>query len=114
MSTLDTDIWVDLPERQYIRLTNLCVKMGCTALSPTVYVLPDGKLVNFLFRVNGIRGFAAEYKSAVSARLETQTVKALPLERILKSKKAIRRDKDAIHILNIEKFLKERKKFRAL
>src|SRR5438445_8001945 len=33
MSTLDTDIWVDLPERQYIRLMNICVKLGGTPLA---------------------------------------------------------------------------------
>ncbi|MNC99519.1 hypothetical protein D3C83_178410 [compost metagenome] len=79
-----------------------------------MYVLPDGKMVNFLFRVNGIRGFSAEYKNAVTARLETLPVKVLPLERILKSKKAIRRDKDLNHIREIEKFLKQRKKVEAL
>src|SRR5229473_6509074 len=69
MTTLDTDIWVELAERQYIRLLNMCVKQGATALSPTVYVLADGRVVNFLFRVDGIRSFAAEYPNAISARL---------------------------------------------
>jgi hypothetical protein len=114
MGTLDTDIWVDLPERQYIRLLNLCTKLGATPMAPTLYILSDGRPVNFLFSVNGVRNFAAEYKNAVTAKLEGLSVKVLPLERILKSKKTIRRDKDAAHIFEIEKFLKQKKKLDAL
>src|SRR6185503_8031851 len=62
VSTLDTDIWIDLPERQYVRLMNLVLKQGGTALAPTLYALSDGRLVNFLFIVHGVRDFASEYK----------------------------------------------------
>jgi hypothetical protein len=110
VTTFDTDIWVDLPPRQYIRLTNLLVKQGAIPMSPTVYVLEDGRTVNFLFHVNGIAGFNTEYRGSVTAKLEDQTVRVLPLEKILKSKKAIRRDKDLIHILLIERVLSNRKK----
>ena len=92
MTTLDTDIWVDLPERQYIRLTNLCVKQGASALAPTLYVLADGRVVNFLFRVDGIRSFKTEYKNAVLANIGGEEVRVLPLSRILQSKKTILRD----------------------
>ena len=114
MGTLDTDIWVDLPDRQYIRLLNLVTKFGGTVLSPTIYVLPDGKVVNFLFSLNGLRSFREEYKKAVRARLEDQEVAVLPLRRILASKKAIRCDKNANHILEIEKFLKRKKELESL
>jgi hypothetical protein len=106
MNTLDTDIWVDLPTRQYMRLWNLIRAQGGTALSPTLYVLEDGKLVNFLFAVTGLRKFAAEYKDAVTRKIEGVAVKILPLERVLKSKKTILRDKDRVHIPLIENVLK--------
>lgn len=109
VTTLDTDIWVDLPTRQYPRLMNMCLGQGATALSPTVYVLSDGQVVNFLFSVNGLRSFAHEYKSAVWKKLEGLRVKVLPLERILKSKRTIMRDKDLLHIHYIERMLKARK-----
>lgn len=111
-TTIDTDIWVDLPERQYIRLMNLCLSQGGTAMAPTLYVLADGRVVNFLFRVDGIKSFSTEYKNAIVARIENQAVKVLPLERILKSKKTVLRDKDKLHILLIERFLKCKKKLR--
>lgn len=109
MNTLDTDIWVDLPTRQYMRLWSLIRAQGGTALSPTLYVLEDGKLVNFLFAVTGLRKFAAEYNGAVMRKIEGVAVKILPLERVLKSKKTIRRDKDLAHIPLIENVLKARR-----
>ena len=107
--TFDTDIWVDLPERQYIRLTNLLAKQNATLLAPTLYVLEDGKVINFLFQVHGLRSFATEYKNAGNAKLDGETVKVLPLERILKSKKTILRDKDKVHIPLIEQVIAAKK-----
>jgi len=112
VTTLDVDLWVDLPERQYIRLMNLVLKQDGTALAPTLYALADGRLVNFLFTVHGVRSFDAEYRNAVEAKIEGQPVKVLPLERILKSKQTVLRDKDRLHILHIERFLKGRKKMK--
>jgi hypothetical protein len=107
---MDVDLWVDLPTRQYIRLWNLIRAQGGSALSQTLYVLEDGKVVNFLFAVTGLRSFTTEAKRAVAARLEGLPVKLLPLERILKSKKAILRDKDLPHIRLIENVLRGRKR----
>jgi predicted nucleotidyltransferase len=42
--------------------------------------------------------------------VEGVRIKLLPLERILKSKQAILRDKDVAHIFHIKRFLKGRKK----
>jgi hypothetical protein len=112
VSTLDVDIWVDLPERQYIRLMNLVLKQGGTTLARTLYALADGRLVNFLFSVHGVKDFNTEYEGAVEARIEGEPVKVLPLERILQSKKTVLRDKDRLHILQIERFLKGRKRLK--
>jgi hypothetical protein len=110
VTTIDVDIWVDLPERQYIRLMNLVLKQGGTALARTLYALADGRLVNFLFTVHGVKDFNTEYKGAVNVNIEDEPVKVLPLERILQSKKTVLRDKDRIHILLIKRFLKGRKR----
>jgi hypothetical protein len=32
-TTLDTDIWIDLPERQYVRVLNLCQKFDAEILA---------------------------------------------------------------------------------
>jgi hypothetical protein len=110
MSTMDIDLWVDLPTRQYIRLWNLIRSQGGSASSQTLYVLEDGRVVNFLFSVTGLRSFAAEFRDAVTHKLEGLEVRVLPLARILKSKKVIRRAKDLTHIPEIEKVLRGRRK----
>jgi hypothetical protein len=109
LNTMDIDIWVDLPTRQYMRLWELIQQQGGSALSKTLYVLEDGKVVNFIFEVTGLKEFATEYASALNLRIEGLRVKVLPLTRILKSKKTIQRDKDMAHIPEIEKALKARK-----
>ena len=110
LNTMDTDIWVDLPTRQYTRLWNVIRSQGGSALSQTLYVLADGKVVNFLFEITGLKNFAAEYRNALLVKMEGLPIKVLPLARILKSKKAILRDKDIAHIPRIEKVLKAQKK----
>lgn len=109
LNTMDTDIWVDLPTRQYMRLWNIIRSQGGSALSQTLYVLSDGKVVNFLFRVTGLRSFAAEFRGALKGRMEGLPVRILPLTRILKSKRAVMRDKDIAHIPHIERVLKAQK-----
>ena len=110
LNTMDTDIWVDLPTRQHLRLWNIIRSQGGSALSQTLYVLDDGKVVNFLFEVTGLNSFAAEYRNALTLKMEGLKVKVLPLARVLKSKKAIMREKDIAHIPHIERALRARKK----
>ena len=107
--TLDTDIWVDLRPRQYMRVMNLCLQDGATMLSKTVVELKDGHLVNFLFEVHGINGFAYEYGRAKQIKWLGMEIRVLPLRRILKSKKFIMRDKDLAHIHLLEKTLELQK-----
>src|SRR6201999_3601891 len=59
-TTLDTDIWIDLPERQYVKLMHMAQKQGGTILARTVCALSDGSLVNFLFSLTGLKRFATE------------------------------------------------------
>jgi hypothetical protein len=114
VTTIDTDLWVDLPERQYVRLMNLVMRQGGTPVAPTLYALSDGRLVNFLFTVHGLKNFDAEYRGAIDATIEGEPVKVLPLESILKSKRTVLRDKDRLHILQIERFMRGRKRLRGM
>lgn len=43
-TTLDTDIWVELPERQFVKLTKIILELGGTMLAPTVAALADDSL----------------------------------------------------------------------
>lgn len=82
-TTLDTDLWIDLPERQSMRTINLSLRLGAQMIRKTVVALSDGSLVNFLFRVDGLVSFATEWRRAVDVPWQGGTVKVLALERII-------------------------------
>jgi hypothetical protein len=105
-TTLDTDIWMDLPPRQYMRVLNLCRRLGATLRANTVVDLSDGSTVNFLYEVHGLRGFEYEYQHAKRVRWLQTEVAVLPLERIYASKKFVGRPKDLAHLPLLEQTMK--------
>lgn len=107
-TTLDTDIWLDLPARQYMRVINLCLRQRAQVHANTVVDLSDGSTVNFLYEVHGIHGFAAEYQRAKKLAWLGTVVAVLPLERIYASKKFVGRPKDLAHLPLLEQTLRLR------
>lgn len=108
-TTLDVDVWIDLPERQYMRVQNLARAAGCVVAASTVVYTADGTPVNFVYEVTGLRTFQHEFKHAVQLPFRGKRIPVLKLERILKSKQAIRRDKDLPHIIHIRDLLRCRR-----
>ena len=111
-NTMDIDVWIDLPPRQYMRLLNLSRKLGATIAANTVVYLEDGTPVNFVYEVTGLGAFAQEQRHVTRARIHGHDVPVLRLERIMKSKLAIQRDKDKLHIILIRDFLRCRRGLR--
>ncbi len=105
-TTLDTDIWVDLPPRQYIRVLNLCRRLGAEVRANTVVDLSDGSTVNFLYEVHGLRSFRYEYQHAKRVKWLETDVAVLPLARIYASKKFVGRPKDLAHLPLLEQTMK--------
>lgn len=97
-TTLDTDLWINLPPRQYMRILNLCRALGATVRANTVVDLVDGSIVNFIYRVDGLRSFGYEFKRAKRLRWLGATVAVLPLPRIYRSKQTVGRPKDIAHL----------------
>ena len=97
-TTLDTDLWIDLPPRQYIRVLDLAVELGAIIRANTVVELSDGSLVNFLYEVHGLFSFGAEYRRARRIRWLGAEVRVLPLARIFASKERVGRPKDLAHL----------------
>ncbi len=97
-STLDTDFWIDLPKRQYMRVINRAIRLGAQALSPNVVEFPDGSRIDFLYSVGGLRSFTSEYARAHHCEWLGLTIAVLPLERIYHSKSVIARPKDLLHM----------------
>ncbi|HEY3855759.1 MAG TPA: hypothetical protein VGO67_15330 [Verrucomicrobiae bacterium] len=108
-TTLDTDLWIDLPPRQYMRVLRLCETLGATVRANTVVELSDGSAINFLYRVDGLLGFVREFRHARRVKWLGTTVAVLPLARIIASKKAVGRPKDLAHIPLLEQTIKLRK-----
>jgi hypothetical protein len=105
-TTLDTDIWIDLNSRQYMRVLNLCRQLGATVRANTVVDLNDGSTVNFLYEVHGLRGFQYEYQRAKRVRWLQTEVAVLPLQRIYASKKFVGRPKDLAHLPLLEQTMR--------
>jgi len=105
-TTLDTDIWIDLPSRQYMRVLNLCRRLGAEVRANTVVDLSDGSTVNFLYELHGLRSFDHEYQRARKVKWLQTDVAVLPLERIYASKKFVGRPKDLAHLPLLEQTMK--------
>ena len=106
VATLDVDLWLDLPSRHYMRAVNLALAQGAKLARNTVVELVDGTLVNFIFEVTGLRGFASELRKARKLRFHGMDVPVMPLESIRKSKKVIMRPKDTAHVHYINETLR--------
>ncbi len=112
-TTLDTDLWIDLPPRQYMRVLRLCQKLGAATRANTVVELTDGSIINFLYRVDGLLTFAHEFRRACRLNWLGTIVAVLPLSRILASKKAVGRPKDLAHLPLLEQTIQAKKRSRA-
>lgn len=94
LMTVDYDIWVRLPERQYVRLLTIVQRHGGTIRARTLYELSDGTQVNAVFQPDGLRSFEIEWKTSRWGKLENTPIKVLPLRRVIASKQAANREKD--------------------
>lgn len=110
--TLDADLWVDVPERQYMRLINLALGLGAKMMRQTVVSLADDSLVNFCYRLDGLASFNTEYRRAALFEWEGSVVRVLPLERIIRSKEAAGRDKDHAVLPILRDIVASRKRLR--
>lgn len=94
LMTVDYDFWVRLPERQYVRLLTIVQRQGGTIRAGTLYELSDGTQVNAVFKPDGLRSFESEWKGCRLGKLEGISVRVLPLNRVIASKRAANREKD--------------------
>ena len=112
LMTVDYDFWVKLPERNYVRLLQIVRRQRGTILARTFYELVYGTQVNAVFRPDGLRSFDVEYKSARVSQLEGQTIRVLPLPRVIASKKASAREKDLAVLPILQRTLRLRRRLR--
>jgi hypothetical protein len=110
--TQDIDLWFE--GGQGDRLTEACRKIGATyywRTSPPKIYGPGIDQVDVVWNCHGLKSFADEYENAVSAEVAPGlTVKVLPLERIIVSKRAAGRLKDKAALPMLRDALKTLKK----
>ena len=111
-ATVDTDIWIDLPVRQYVRILAIAKRLGANILSGCVIGLRDDHRIDFIDRIDGLASFATEWKRAIPLEWAGAKVKVLPIERLIRSKEAANRPKDQIHLSVLRDFLKSMKLLR--
>jgi hypothetical protein len=105
-STVDVDIWIGLPARQYMRVINLCRKLNATVQSRNKVYLSDATPVDFIYEIHGLQIFEKEYARARWLSFHGLKTPVLSLKQICQSKEAIGRDKDKLHVLLIRQVLK--------
>jgi predicted nucleotidyltransferase len=108
-TTLDVDIWINLPPRQYMRVQQVARRVGGVVAANTVVYLEDGTPVNFIFAVDGLKSFESEVENTERLKFHGKRIRVLKLERILKSKETVARDKDLAHIIHIRNLLRCRR-----
>lgn len=92
-STLDYDIWINLPPRQYIRVINVAHKLGAELFSNQSVAL-NGLSVDFVYEPQGLKSFRTELRNALWLDWQGVRIPVLPLERIIAAKEFIGLDKD--------------------
>ena len=111
-ATVDTDIWVDLPGRQYVRILAIAQRLGARILSGSVIGLRDDHRINFVYRIDGLLSFGTEWKQAIRLEWAGVDVKVLPVDRLIRSKEISNRPKDLIHLSVLRDCLKGMKLLR--
>jgi hypothetical protein len=106
LTTIDYDLWVKLPERQYVRLLSIVKRLGGTVRAQTVYELSDGAQVNAVFKPSGLRSFDTESKECLVGELDGVAMRVLPLRRVIASKRAANREKDLAALPILERTLR--------
>ena len=104
-ATVDTDIWIDLPVRQYVRILAIAQRLGARILSGSLIGLRDDHRIDFIYLIDGLASFATEWKRALPMVWAGQPVKVLPLERLIRSKEAAGRPKDLVQLPVLRDFL---------
>ena len=110
-STLDYDILVNLPARQYMRVINIAHKLGAELFS-NQSVAVNGLTVDFVYEPHGLKSFRTELRGALWLDWQGVSLPVLPLERIIAAKEIIRRDKDLAQLpilRNVLRHLRRRK-----
>lgn len=115
--TKDVDIWFkDLSDPKLQALFKKCkiTYIPSFGQNPPVLTGKGIELLDIVTHVHGVKGFDVEYKKCLTIKAAGVSLKVLPLEDIIKSKKSLNRTKDVLVLPVLEDTLTTRKEKRNL
>jgi hypothetical protein len=107
--TADVDFWIGTPISLHDAVMRICDDLGGKFHTDFTAELPGGIQLNFAYALAGLKGFAAERRQARRLRWLGEPVPVLSLQQIERSKKAVGRPKDKVHLAYIHEAMKLRR-----
>jgi hypothetical protein len=113
--TRDVDLWMRDPGDE--RFLAVLKRFGAAyvppvGLNPPMIVGKRIDMFDLVVSVHGLNGFAAEYRRSRDIEVGSTTVRVLPLDRIIASKRAVNRPKDRAVLPVLEDVLRTIKEAR--
>jgi hypothetical protein len=111
VSTQDLDLWFESPGDEHVRDA---VRQAGGFWVPAFGLQPPGlggdglDRVDTVLTAHGLEDFSSEYASALEVVVDGVPVKVLPLERVIASKRSLKRPKDLAALAALEAALRAR------
>lgn len=107
--TQDIDLWfkdIQDPKLKKVLKKFKASYLPPVGLSPPVFLGPGLELFDVVLNMHGLRSFDLEFANALTVPLSKTKIRVLPLDRIIKSKEEIRREKDLLVLKPLKDALK--------
>lgn len=107
--TQDIDLWfkdIRDPKLKKVLKKFKASYLPPVGLSPPVFLGPGLELFDIVLNMHGLRSFDLEFANALTVSLSKTKIRVLPLDRIIKSKEEIRREKDLLVLKPLKDALK--------
>jgi hypothetical protein len=112
LATQDLDLWIEQVDDERVR--RAAAEAGGFWISgfgmqPPAFGGEGLERIDVVLSVHGLEAFAAEYERCVEREVDGLRLRVLPLERVIASKRALRRAKDVAQLPALEAALLARK-----
>ena len=99
VATQDIDLWIDnLGNDSFLNAVQeangIYIAPDITGSNPPMLGPSELRIFDLVTHMHGLESFTSEYENAIDVEISGLKLKALPLERIIKSKETANREKD--------------------
>lgn len=113
VATQDIDVWFETVDTDQIRLAAQDAGgfwVSGFGMQPPAFGGDDFARIDVVLTAHGLKQFADEYEAGIDRHIEGVVLRVLPLERVIASKRATARPKDAASLPALEATLRARDK----